>query len=225
MNDFSDLFPAFSPVENGESGDLYDIVRQHSLDCNKGFHILKENEHGGDVDKDKKSINSGTERATRRRMISCLSELKSLLPPENEKKRRKISTSELLWKATDYISHLQGKVDGLTKKKADMKMKGVQKSCFYKLDEKDFPMVNVSHVCLDVLITTDTRIDDMVLSKLIASVEEQGLQVLTASSFTTHDRITHTLTCKVCHARSFHGSTKLGESIWNLMRDWNISSC
>ncbi|KAH9321185.1 hypothetical protein KI387_015824, partial [Taxus chinensis] len=177
-------------------GDLYDIVRpllfhnsqpadSKSTDGNCAKFSKKPTKPAREG-VEKKSLCSAMEMMRRRHMKSSYSELTSLLPPQNKHIKSKKPVKDVVSEAIGYIRHLQEKVVRLSKTRDEMRV---------KINET-FPVVKVDHVCSHVLVTTDTMRGQMVLSKLIVAVEEQGLQVITASSFTTRNKLTHTLHCE-----------------------------
>lgn len=116
------------------------------------------------------------------------------------------SIADRLSEATGYISHLQEKVNELTKKRDEIKMKiNEEKHCCYNNEDnvisltecEAFPLVKVTHVGSQVEVTTNTLKEQMMLSELLLCIEEQGLRILSSSSFASDGNIFHTVHCKV----------------------------
>ncbi|KAH9317712.1 hypothetical protein KI387_019481 [Taxus chinensis] len=173
---------------------------------------------------DKKcALHRETEKERRNHLKSGYAQLFSLLPHSNIK--CKATISDQLSEATEYIRHLQEEVDELAKKREDMKMKmrmnegernGKENGILFKECEA-FPVVTVNHVGSRVVVTTNNFREQMVLSKLLLCVEEEGLQLLSASSFFTNDKVFHTLHCKVpiySHTAETSSASVIVNSLW-----------
>ncbi|GLJ55375.1 hypothetical protein SUGI_1188720 [Cryptomeria japonica] len=230
MNAFPHEFSAFLSSTNVQSGQSnYSLPQFCFGDVQTGLDIVQcgaSNKFGDDGKQrkrregvDKKWLHKVIERERRKQMKSRYSDLRSLLPQEIIV--GKSSLTDQLSVATDYIRHLQEKVEELTKKRDEMKMSEMQ---YYKVNNDisfrkcdAFPLVNVNHVGSLVLITTNTLRKQMALSRLLLVVEEEGLHIISASSFTADDKVYHTLHCKLFDKKRFTGGTKLEQRLWQLI--------
>ncbi|GLJ43357.1 hypothetical protein SUGI_0900710 [Cryptomeria japonica] len=235
--DQDDLFSAILPANKGENEELFDIEEcgdlafdghgsfgsciQDAKDQAFNLRIAQGNGKG----MDKRSSNCATERVRRKRMKSCFSELASLLPPESNKTRKRLAKPEILSKAMDYICHLKKKVDVLSKKRDEIRVKinDCQVTNYFYSSFKEgneFPMVRVDRVYSHALITINTLKEHMMLSKILVLIEQGGLQVIMTSSFTIHEKVTHTFHCKVSNI--LHNNFQIGQIIWQMIKEMYI---
>ncbi|KAH9317713.1 hypothetical protein KI387_019482, partial [Taxus chinensis] len=130
----------------------------------------------------------------------------------------KLSKPDQLSEAIGYIRYLQQKVNDLSKERDEMKSNGKQYCIKEKIASANpFPLVNIKHDDSVVVITTITLREKMLLSKMLLAVEEEGLQLLTLSSFASDDKVYHIIHCKAVHSQSYNRDAELQDKLWQLM--------
>ncbi|KAH9317658.1 hypothetical protein KI387_019427, partial [Taxus chinensis] len=140
------------------------------------------------------------ERKRREDMKTLYFVLRSLLPEEYIRGKR--STAEHLSQTTEYIKHLQHKVKELTQKREETR-NGIiggdltfTEDLNFSVSSETFPTVKVITVGSGVLVSTNTVKSDMVLSDLLLTLENNGLDIVSASSSAMSDKIFHTIHAK-----------------------------
>ncbi|GLJ55372.1 hypothetical protein SUGI_1188520 [Cryptomeria japonica] len=231
MNPFPPVFSTVFYSNDVQSGEHNFSLPQFCLSDGKiGFDFTQQNTSAKFSDDgkqwkrrggvDKKLLHKVIEKERRKQMKSRYSDLRSIIPEENF--RGKTSITDQLSVATDYIRHMEQKVEELAKKRDKMKMNEMQ-DCYKEdkdtslLECKAFPQVNVNHVGSLVLVTTSSLRGDMALSRLLLALEEEGLHIISASSFTPDDKVFHSLQCKVFDKQKFTSAAKLEQRLRQLM--------
>uniref|UniRef100_A0A0D6QUX2 BHLH domain-containing protein n=1 Tax=Araucaria cunninghamii TaxID=56994 RepID=A0A0D6QUX2_ARACU len=236
MNSSAVMFPAFVPCRNVQSNerdfwpfpfqqdftsveaDMMISNTRDALHFSQGIPSAKRKDGSTPG---KKCLRSEVERKRRMSMKSRYSELRSSLP--EGKIKGKVSISDQLSEAASYIRHLQENIDQLAKKRDEMKINGrhCSKDEVYNTmachTSETFPLVSVNCVASHVIVTINTFRDQIIFSRLLLAIEDEGFQVLTAASFATKQKVFYTVHCKVLDMQGFRNGAQLRHKLCQLI--------
>ncbi|KAH9317655.1 hypothetical protein KI387_019424, partial [Taxus chinensis] len=172
----------------------------------------KSGHNGGEIT-GKKGIHKLVERKRRKDMKILFSLIRSLLPEEYIRGKR--STAEQLSETAEYIKHLQRTVQELTQKREEMRKKKCCQDLSLSVASETFPIVKINYVGSVVLVSTSTIKHDIVLSDLLLTLENNGLDIFSVTSFAMHEKVFHTIHAEVSDLQRFE-SRSLHQKVWNL---------
>eukprot|EP01018_Ginkgo_biloba_P037675 Gb_33765 [translate_table: standard] len=170
----------------------------------------------------KKLCHNANERHRRKKLNSLYSKMQSLLPDPNRK--RKLSIPSTVCRVLKYIPELRNQIEQLTKQRdelvaikrisedslltsaessaADNPKFSIPSDC---LQSHEFPTVTVhSMLGLELLITIYTYKAGLLFSTLLLLLEEEGLNVMNASTFVSEGNVCYNL-----HLQMMMGANEL----------------
>ncbi|XP_047326135.1 transcription factor bHLH118-like [Impatiens glandulifera] len=142
------------------------------------------NDDGGEKQK-KLVTHKEVERQRRQEMAKLHSSLRDLLPLEFIKGKR--SVADHMSEAVNYISHLQNRIRELDNKKEKLKGAGSSSS-------RGFVSVSPCSIGVQILISCD---QDVLLSKVIQVLVEEGHDIVSCVSNLVNDKLLHTIKSEV----------------------------
>ncbi|KAH9317665.1 hypothetical protein KI387_019434, partial [Taxus chinensis] len=110
---------------------------------------------------------------------------------------------------TEYINHLKLRVKELTQKREEMRREKLSTA------SEAFPRVKVNCVGSNVFVSINAFKCDFVLSDVLRTLENDGLDIVSAACSAINDKVFLTLCAKVTEVHVFD-STALHEKAWNL---------
>ncbi|KAH9317664.1 hypothetical protein KI387_019433, partial [Taxus chinensis] len=111
--------------------------------------------------------------------------------------------------SVEYIKHLQLRVKELTKKRKEMTEEKLSAA------SEAFPTVKVNCVGSNVFVSINAFKCDVVLSDVLRTLEDDGLDIVSAVSSAINDKVFLTLCAEDTDVNVFDSAT-LHEKMWNL---------
>ncbi|XP_059070140.1 transcription factor bHLH118-like isoform X1 [Cryptomeria japonica] len=162
----------------------------------------------------KKDFHKFVERERRRDIRTLFSSLRSILPEEYI--TGKCSTEEQLSQSTNYINHLHKKIKELTQTRDEMRKEKLFRDLSFSVPSETFPIVKVNSDGWGVFISANTFKGEIVLSDLLLTLGNNGLDISSAVTCARNEKVFHTIHAKVSDLRSFD-IRALYQNIWTLV--------
>lgn len=167
-----------------------------------------------------------TEKQRRKEMKALFTALRSLLPNENLRGKRKVS--EQVLEAVNYVRHLQRKVQDLSAQREKMRAdydanakvatkKFVDKILPFGGLEREYPALQINSVSSGIQICMNSLEHEIVYSDILLALEGEGLEVVSAASSTINNKVYHTIHAKVVDLNTFNVRT-LYHKLWQLIK-------
>ncbi|XP_065869628.1 transcription factor bHLH120-like [Euphorbia lathyris] len=149
-------------------------------------------------DDKRKIVRKELERQRRKQMSTLHASLRSLLPPDSIKGKR--SMSDHLNEAAKYIEELQNNVKKLRMKRDKLKNLGDLSSVDEQRKCSNSSVIVSSHVFgVEIVISCGCKEENVLLSRVVEAVVEEGFDVVSSISTKTDTRLYHTIQCQGSH--------------------------
>ncbi|KAH9317662.1 hypothetical protein KI387_019431, partial [Taxus chinensis] len=119
-------------------------------------------------------------------------------------------TPEQVSEIPNYIKHLQLRVKDLTQKREEMRKENLS------MASEAFPIAKVNCVGSRVYVSINAFKCDVLFSDVLRTLENNGLDIVTAIFSAISDRVFITICAEVSEEHRFD-STLLYEKVWNLV--------
>ncbi|KAH9306359.1 hypothetical protein KI387_010763, partial [Taxus chinensis] len=100
-------------------------------------------------------------------------------------------TAEQVSETTEYIKHLQLRVKELTRKREQIRKEKLSASA-----AEAFPTVKINRVGSDVFVSIDALKCNVVLSELLFTLQNNGVDIVSAASSVFKDKVFYTVNAK-----------------------------
>ncbi|XVF84972.1 hypothetical protein PTKIN_Ptkin17bG0081600 [Pterospermum kingtungense] len=184
------------------------ITNLHTL-----FVLLEVMKNGDEASKINRCL---IERERRRHMKSLFSELSAVLPPQPIK----LSVPELVDQATEYVKHLQKKLEQYEQMKVQLEEKRGSAKANYAMRSRIIipPVVNIRDLGSNLEVHLITGLNmEFALSDFISILQEEGAEIISATCHHAGDRAIYTILSQAIYPRIGIATSNVHERLHSLI--------